>query len=190
MKEYVQKILNEGTVIMPDILKVDHLLNHQMDINLLNDMGKDFYAYFKDQGITKIVTVESGGIGLACFCAMHFCDVPVVYAKKEASSILSTHALSSTVHSFTKNKTYTITVDQRFLLPTDRVLIIDDFLANGQACLGLCDMIDKAGATLVGVGIAIEKGFMKGRSLLEEKGVDVHSLMIIQAFEDNRIILK
>lgn len=185
-----KKIINEGQVIMPNILKVDHFINHQIDVALLVEMGEYFKNFFKDKTITKILTVEAGGIAIASLAALAFDNIPVVFAKKDNSKILCDDCYLTQVHSFTKDKTYTIRVDKRFIQKEDCVLIIDDFLANGQACLGLIDLVRQASASIAGVGVVIEKGFQPGRGLIEKQQVEVCALATIEAFVDGKVILK
>ena len=171
------------------VLKVDSFLNHQIDVALFNEMGKEFKRRFADANITKILTVEASGIAVACIAAQYFGNVPVVFAKKQEASNLSADVYASNVFSFTKNRNYTVRVDKKYLSATDRVLIIDDFLANGNAALGLIDLVQQSGGTVAGIGIVIEKGFKTGRKLLEEKGYRVESLAIVQEIHDGTVIL-
>lgn len=171
------------------VLKVDSFLNHQIDVALFNEMGKEFKRRFADANITKILTVEASGIAVACIAAQYFGNVPVVFAKKQEASNLSADVYASNVFSFTKNRNYTVRVDKKYLSATDRVLIIDDFLANGNAALGLIDLVQQSGGTVAGIGIVIEKGFQTGRKLLEEKGYRVESLAIVQEIHDGTVIL-
>lgn len=173
-----ETIREHGQVLSDRILKVDAFLNHQLDISLLNEMGKAYHGYFGHRGITKILTIEASGIAIAAITAQYF-NVPVVFAKKTQSLNLAGGLLTSSVHSFTKKQTYDIMVSEKFLKPSDVVLILDDFLAEGSACQGLIDIVEKSGATLCGIGIAIEKGFQVGGTFLREKGIDVYSLAIV-----------
>jgi len=181
-----QRIIKDGKVIGNDILKVDSFLNHQMDVQLFNEMGKEFYKLFADKEITKILTIESSGIGIACIAAQYF-NVPVVFAKKSEAKNLDSDAYLSEVFSFTKGKTYTIRVSKNYVNSNDTVLIIDDFLANGKAALGLAEIVEQAGARLGGVGIAIEKGFQDGGKLLRESGINLKSLAIVSRMHDGVI---
>lgn len=181
-----RRILTDGQVIGNDILKVDSFLNHQMDVQLFNEMGKEFYRLFASKNVTKILTIESSGIGIACIAAQYF-NVPVVFAKKTEAKNLDSEMYLSEVFSFTKQKTYTIRVSKKYINSNDIVLIIDDFLANGKAALGLADIVGQAGAEVAGVGIVIEKGFQDGGKLLREKGIEVQSLAIVQSMEGGRI---
>ena len=185
-----ERILKDGIVIMPDILRVDSFLNHQIDCILYRQIAKEFKERFKDVKINKILTIEASGIGIALATAFEFDDVPVVFAKKGTAKTTSTHLYTSKVHSFTKGIDYDAIVSKKYLDKDDHILIIDDFLANGQAVLGLIDIINQAGASVAGVGIVIEKGFQDGRKLIEEKGYQVESLAIVDAFEDGKVILR
>lgn len=190
MESLKKRILKDGIVIMPDILKVDSFLNHQIDPTLYRKIGLEFKERFKEKNITKILTIEASGIGIALATAFEFNDVPVVFAKKGTAKTTSTHYYSSKVRSFTKGIDYDAIVSKKYLSEDDSILIIDDFLANGQAVLGLIDIISQAGAKVAGVGIVIEKGFQTGRQLIEEKGYQVESLAVVEAFKDGKVILK
>lgn len=183
------RILQDGVALGNNVLKVDSFLNHQIDVALFNEMGKEFQQRFADQKITKILTVEASGIAVACIAAQYFGNVPVVFAKKQESSNLSSDVYASNVFSFTKNKNYLVRVDKKYLSADDNVLIVDDFLANGNASLGLIDLVEQAGATVAGIGIVIEKGFQNGRQLLEEKGYRVESLAIVKEIHEGSVIL-
>ncbi len=184
-----ERILKDGVVKPGNVLKVDSFLNHQMDIDLINEIGKEFRRRFPSDKITKILTIEASGIGIACIVAQYF-GVPVVFAKKGTAKTTSTHYYSSKVHSFTKGIDYDAIVSKKYLDKDDNILIIDDFLANGQAVLGLVDIVKQAGANIAGVGIVVEKGFQTGRQLIEEKGYRVESLAVVEAFRDGAVILK
>ncbi len=184
-----QRILKDGQVIGNDILKVDSFLNHQMDVQLFNDMGKEFHRLFAHKKITKILTIESSGIGIACITAQYF-NVPVVFAKKTEAKNLDADTYVTEVFSFTKGKTYSVRVSKKYINSQDIVLIIDDFLANGKAALGLVDIVGQAGGEVAGIGIAIEKGFQNGGNLLREKGLEVQSLAILKSMENGEIIFK
>ncbi len=186
MRLLEEKILTAGSVYPGNILKVDSFLNHQLDVQLLSSLGEEFHRLFSDKNITKILTVEASGIAIACFAALHF-DVPVVFAKKGHHKNIGNDCYTAEVFSFTKGTSYTIFVSRKYLSPSDRVLVIDDFLANGQAALGLKKIVEDAGATLEGVGIAIEKGFQDGGKKLREAGVNVKSLAIIDSMTDTSI---
>lgn len=183
MNSLQKKILTDGTVLPGNILKVDSFLNHQIDTNLLRDMGADFYELFKDKNITKILTIEASGIAIACYAADHF-NVPVVFAKKGSHKNVGNDVYTAEVFSFTKGTSYDVTVSKLYLHEGDRVLVIDDFLANGQAVLGLKKIIEDAGAVLCGAGIAITKCFQQGEQMLIDAGIDVKSLAAIESMED------
>lgn len=178
-----KKILTDGKVLPGNILKVDGFLNHQIDINLLRDMGADFYELFKDKNITKILTIEASGIAIACYAAEHF-KVPVVFAKKGTHKNVGNDVFTAEVFSYTKGTSYEVAVSKLYINENDRILIIDDFLANGQAVLGLKKIIEDAGAELCGAGIAITKCFQKGEQMLIDAGIDVKSLAAIESMED------
>jgi xanthine phosphoribosyltransferase len=184
------KILTEGRVRTGNILKVDSFLNHQIDIELLNEIGKEFKKRFEDDRVNKILTIEASGIAVASIAAQYFENPRVVFGKKTESLNLDNELFSTEVHSFTKNKTYNVMVAKRFLNPGDKVLILDDFLANGCAALGLIDLARQAGAEVVGVGIVIEKGFQTGRKEIEKQGIRVESLAIIENMENNKVRFK
>lgn len=179
MRLLIQKILSEGKVLEGNILKVDSFLNHMIDVTFAEKMGREFYKRFKGKNVTKILTVEASGIGLSCLTAKKF-NCPVLFAKKSNTLNLSNDVYSAEVFSFTHNIKTIIRVCKDYLKPSDNVLIIDDFMANGEAVRGLIEIIRQAGATLVGVGIAIEKGFQGGADELRAKGIDVYSLAIIE----------
>lgn len=184
-----QRIMTDGRVMSGNVLKVDSFLNHQMDIALLNEMGKEFFERYRDCGINKILTIEASGIGIACIAAQYF-NVPVVFAKKNPTKNIAGEVYSTPVESFTHGKTYNIIVSKRFLNEEDRVLIIDDFLAKGAALLGLINLVTSAGATVVGAGIAIEKGFQEGGTLVRERGIRVESLAIIDSMTDDSLTFR
>ena len=186
MKLLEEKIANEGVSIGTDILKVDMFLNHQLDVNLLEEMGKEFYRLFKDCGATKIVTIESSGIAIAVFAAKYF-NLPALFAKKANHKNVGNEIYSAKCYSFTHGKEYTMNVSKKYLNSSDKVLIIDDFMAGGNACNALIDIINQAGAEVVGIGIAIEKGFQPGGKSLREKGYKVRSLAIIDSMNDGEI---
>ena len=183
MKLLEEKIRKEGIVKAGNILKVDSFINQQMDIDLFNEMGKEFKRLFADKPITKIITVEASGIGIACITAQYF-HVPVVFAKKAKTSNLDKDIYVTKVQSFTHQREFQVMVSKRFLSPEDHVLIIDDFLANGCAAEGLIDLVTSAGGTVEGIGIVIEKGFQDGGKLLRKKGIRVESLAIIESMDD------
>lgn len=188
MESLGRKVKEDGVVIDEKILKVDGFLNHQIDAKLMNDVGKTFYESFKDAGITKILTIEASGIAPAIMASFHF-DVPCLFAKKAKPSTLKDGFYSTDIHSFTKNKTSTVIVSEEFLGADDKVLIIDDFLANGDASLGLNDIVKQANATKVGVGIVVEKSFQNGRQRLEDAGLYVSSLCKVASLKGNKVTL-
>ncbi|MBC9825840.1 MULTISPECIES: xanthine phosphoribosyltransferase [Carnobacterium] len=186
MKELEERILKDGDVLGGEVLKVDNFLNHQIDPKLMQSMGAEFAKHYADKGITRIVTIESSGIAPAVFAGLAL-GVPVVFARKQKSLTLKDDLYSTDVYSFTKKSTSTIVISKKFLEKTDRILLIDDFLANGQAAKGLIKLCNEAQATVVGIGIVIEKSFQIGRQLLEEENYDVYSLARIRAFEDGQV---
>ena len=191
MKLLEERIRKDGVVKEGQVLKVDSFINHQMDIELFNEMGKEFKRLFEGKNINKILTIEASGIGLACIIAQHF-HVPVVFAKKAKSINLDGEMLSTKIESFTHKRVYDVIVSKKFLAKEDRVLIIDDFLANGCAVAGLVDLVRSAGATVEGVGIAVEKGFQQGGQILRDKGLHVESLAIVESMnhETGEIIFR
>lgn len=178
-----ERIRKDGEVKPGQVLKVNSFLNHQMDIELFSLMAKEWKRLFSGEKITKILTVEASGIGLACLCAQEF-HVPAVFAKKNLTNNLADSVYWARVVSYTHHREYNIIVEKSFLKPEDHILIIDDFLANGSALLGLIGMVEASGATLAGAGIAIEKGFQPGGELVRQKGVRVESLAIIENMDD------
>ena len=182
MKLLEDRIRKDGTVKAGNVLKVDSFLNHQMDIDLFNEMGKEWARLFTDCPITKILTVEASGIGIACVAAQHF-HVPVVFAKKTQSLNIDGEVYSTKIQSFTHKKVYDVIVSKKFLNPEDHILIIDDFLANGCALEGLLEIVNEAGATVEGIGIAVEKGFQKGGDLIRAKGIRLESLAIVESMD-------
>jgi xanthine phosphoribosyltransferase len=181
-----RKIEQDGLVLSKDVLKVDSIINHQIDPILMSEIGKEFANRFKETKVTKIVTIESSGIAPGLMTALEL-GVPVIFARKRKSLTLVDDLLTSTVHSFTKNETNEISVSNKFLSSDDHVLIIDDFLANGQAALGLVDIAKQAGAEVVGIGILIEKCFQQGGSMLRNEGLRVESLARIQSLEEGSV---
>lgn len=177
-----ERIRKDGIVKEGNILKVDSFLNHQMDVELFGEIGKEFKHRFSECEINKILTIEASGIGIACVAAQSF-KCPVVFAKKTESKNIDGEVFTSKVTSFTKGKVYDIIVSKKFLHPSDKVLIIDDFLANGCALLGLADIVKQSGAELVGAGIVIEKGFQVGGKTVREKGIRVESLAIVDSMD-------
>ncbi|MCD2255139.1 xanthine phosphoribosyltransferase [Agrilactobacillus fermenti] len=187
MKILEDRILRDGQVLGHDVLKVDNFLNHQVDPMLMEEIGKEFHRLFKNEKITKVLTVESSGIAPAIFTGLAF-GVPVVFARKHKSVTLKDELYTSVVYSYTKKTSNHIAISKRFLNEDDRVLVVDDFLANGQAVKGLIDIIDQANASLAGIGIVIEKTFQKGRQLIDKEGIHVESLARIKAFEDGKVV--
>lgn len=183
MKELEERIRREGTVKQGNVLKVDAFLNHQCDVALYDRMGAEWAGHFVGRTITKILTIEASGIGIACVAARHFGDVPVVFAKKAQSINLDGDQYVSTVYSFTKQREFPVIVSRKYLGPEDHVLLIDDFLANGKALRGLIDICEHAGATVEGIGIAVEKGFQGGGDKLRAEGYDVDSLAIVESMD-------
>ena len=177
-----ERILKDGTVKPGNILKVDSFLNHQMDIPFINEIGKEFKNRFADSPITKILTIEASGIGIACIVAQYF-GVPVVFAKKAQSLNLDGEMYTTKVQSFTHKKVYDVIVSKKYLGPQDRVLIIDDFLANGCALEGLIELTRSAGALVEGIGICVEKGFQRGGDKIRSMGVRLESLAIIDGMD-------
>lgn len=175
-----ERIRRDGVVKSEGVLKVDCFLNHQMDINLFNEMGKELKRLFADAPINKILTIEASGIGIAAVVAQHF-DVPVVFAKKSQSINLDGDVYSTKIQSFTHQRIYDVIVSKKFLNADDHVLLIDDFLANGCALNGLIDLVEEAGATVEGIGIAVEKGFQPGGDDLRRRGYHLESLAIVQS---------
>lgn len=175
MKELKNRILEDGKALNETVLKVDTFLNHQVDSKLMYNMGTYFKEYFKNHGITRILTIESSGIAPTAMTAMQM-DLPMVILKKQQSKILNGNVYQTTVHSFTKGSDYELTLSKQYISPEDNILVIDDFLANGEAALGAIRLIEEAGAKVGGVGIVIEKSFQPGRAILDEKGYDVCSL--------------
>lgn len=183
------RIVEQGKIIGDDIVKVDMFLNHQLDVALLEEMGKEIYRLFSDRGINKILTIETSGIAIACMAAQQF-RVPVVFARKVKSRNISEDVYTAEVYSFTKNITYPIRVSQEYLNADDNLLIIDDFLANGKAVCGLLEIAEQSGAKVSGVCAAIEKGFQSGGRELREKGVPLKSLAIVDAICDGKITFR
>ncbi|MFB0918297.1 MAG: xanthine phosphoribosyltransferase [Clostridiaceae bacterium] len=187
MKLLEDMILEKGTILPGNILKVDNFINHMIDSELYMEMGKEFYEVYKDKDITKILTLEVSGIAMA-FAAAVFFKVPVLFAKKSVSMTLGSNVYRSSVYSYTKDKKFDIMVDKRFIEPGENILIIDDFLANGEALNGLIDLVDQAGANVAGIGIGIEKAFQPGGKLIRDRGYKIHSLARIEKFEDGGVI--
>ncbi len=190
MEKLKEKILTEGRISGNDILKVDSFLNHQLDVAFLNEIGKEFSKRFEGKKIDKILTIEASGIAIASIASQHFGNVPVVFAKKVESKNLDKDVYESEVYSFTKAKNYTIRVSKRYLNKGENILFLDDFLANGRAAIGLNELVEKAQANLVGVGIVIEKGFQDGAKLLDEKNINLQSLVVLESIENGQIKFK
>ena len=180
MKLLEDRILKDGHIGADNVLKVDSFLNHQIDVSFVCELGKEFYRLFKDENITKILTIEASGIGIACLAAQYF-GVPVVFAKKTKTINIYSDTYNATVHSYTHKKDYDIVVSKEFLSKEDNVLIIDDFLAKGSALTALLMLIEKAGAKTAGAGIVIEKAYQGGGNLIRDMGIRVESLAIIKS---------
>ena len=180
MKLLEDRILKDGHIGADNVLKVDSFLNHQIDVSFVCELGKEFYRLFKDENITKILTIEASGIGIACLAAQHF-NVPVVFAKKTKTINIYSDTYNATVHSYTHKRDYDIVVSKEFLSKEDNVLIIDDFLAKGSALTALLMLIEKAGAKTAGAGIVIEKAYQGGGNLVRDMGIRVESLAKIKS---------
>ena len=188
MKFLKETILSQGNVLSDTILKVDSFLNHQIDPVLMMEIGKEFKQRFENKKINKILTIEASGIAIGLAVA-HALGVPLVFAKKKKPSTMES-MLSTKVHSFTKNIDYDICISREFLNKNDQVLIVDDFLAMGNAAEGLCTLCEEAGADISGIGIVIEKGFQSGRNILEKRGIQVESLAILDRMTEGEIKFK
>lgn len=182
MKLLEDRIRKDGIIRDGNVLKVDSFINHQMDIGLFEEMAKEWKRLFAGKKINKILTIEASGIGIAAIVAREF-DVPVVFAKKSKSINLDDNNFSTKIQSFTHGKVYDVIVSKKFLSPEDHILVIDDFLANGCALLGLTELVESAGATVEGIGIAIEKGFQQGGKIIREKGYQLESLAIVESMD-------
>lgn len=178
-----ERILKSGKIKEGNVLKVDSFLNHQIDVELLEEIGAEFKRRFADEKITKILTIEASGIGIACMTARYF-RVPVVFAKKNKTKNIAGDVYTAKVESYTHGKVYDIVVSKEFLNEQDRVLIIDDFLANGAALMGLTALVEAAGAQLIGAGVVIEKGFQPGGDLVRSRGVHLESLAIVDSMNE------
>lgn len=190
-----EKILAQGQVLSGNVLKVDGFLNHQMDVALFAEMGREFCRLFGSEKVTKIVTIEASGIGIACLTAHAFYTeygqhIPVVFAKKCRTANLSADVYAAPVQSYTHGCCYDVVISKQYLSPGDRVLLIDDFLANGYALAGLRELVRQSGATLIGAGIAIEKGFQPGGATLRQEGMRIESLAIIDRMDDSGITFR
>ena len=177
------RIRKDGKIKEGNVLKVDSFLNHQMDVKLFQEIGKEFKRRFADEEITKILTIEASGIGIACVAAEVF-DVPVVFAKKTQTKNIAGYVYTTKVESFTHGRVYDIIVSKEFLGKGDKVLLIDDFLANGKALEGLAELVTKSGAELVGAGVVIEKGFQVGGDIIRSKGIHLESLAIVESMDE------
>ena len=180
MKLMEDRISQDAIIEDGEILKVGSFLNQQIDVPFISRCAEEFHRLFGEEGITRILTIEASGIGLACLCAVPF-GVPVVFAKKSMSINLDYNNYETKIQSFTHKKIYNVIVSKKFLTPEDHVLIIDDFLANGCALMGLLDLAKEAGATVEGIGIAVEKGFQQGGELIRSKGIQLESLAIVES---------
>jgi xanthine phosphoribosyltransferase len=189
MDKLKQMIIERGEIREGNILKVDSFLNHQLDADFLYEMGEELHRLFKDQGITKILTIEVSGIAIAIMAALVF-KVPVVFAKKTESLNLDKDVYVGQVHSYTKNKDYKIMISKKYINKEDKLLIIDDFLAEGSAMRGLLDVAGQCEAEVKGIGIAIEKGFQKGGEILRSEGYNLKSLAIIDDMKDGKITFR
>lgn len=181
------RIVKDGVAIGTEILKVDSFLNHQIDVVLLDQIGAEFKRLFADCGVTKILTIEASGIPIACFAAVHFGNVPVVFAKKAAPNTMTEEFYGAEVKSFTKGTVSVARISKKYLTEEDNVLIVDDFLAHGEAAWGLASLVEQVGAKLAGVGAVIEKQFQGGGRKLAEAGVRVESLAVIKSIKDGNI---
>jgi xanthine phosphoribosyltransferase len=181
-----QKVINEGIVLGQGVLKVDSFLNHQMDPFLMREVGREFTRLFAGEGVTKVLTIESSGIAPGIMTALEL-EVPLIFARKQKSLTLTEDIYVEKVYSFTKKETNEITVSKKFIAPGERVLIVDDFLANGEAAFGLARIVEQAGASVAGIGIVIEKAFQPGNRLLKEAGYRVESLVRIASLDDGVI---
>ncbi|MGI5919918.1 MAG: xanthine phosphoribosyltransferase [Christensenellales bacterium] len=181
-----ERIRRDGKVKDGNIIKVDGFLNHQIDINLLEEIGKEFRRIFDGENITKVITIEASGIAVACLTAMYF-NVPVVFAKKSESKNIDGEVYRSKVTSYTRGRDYTVILEKKYLTPDDRILIIDDILATGKAQRGLLGISKQAGAYVAGIGVVIEKGFQGGGDQLRAEGYNVQSLAIIDSMENNTV---
>lgn len=186
MKLLEQRVLEDGVIVNNDILKVDSFINHQIDVALVRALAKEINEEFKEFKVNKILTIETSGIAFAYAVAEEMGNLPLVFAKKSKSATVGDDVFKAEIKSFTRNISSTVTVRDRYLKPSDTVLIVDDFLAEGNASLGLIDICNQAGAKVVGVAVAIEKRFQPGRKRLEELGLKVYSGASIKAFVDNK----
>lgn len=183
MKLLEERIRQDGVLKPGNVLKVDNFLNHQMDIELFDEMGKEWARLFAGKPINKILTIEASGIGIAAIVSRHFGNVPVVFAKKAKSINLEGDVYKTKIESFTHKRVYDVIVSKKYISPGDHVLIIDDFLANGCALQGLISLVEEAQATIEGIGIAIEKGFQQGGTIIRDKGIQLESLAIVEGID-------
>lgn len=190
MKLLEEKIKNDGQILEGEIIKVDSFLNHQLDIAFLEKLGEAIQEYFSNRGINKILTIEASGIALATCVSQHFGNIPVLFCKKQKNANLGDSVYQSQVKSYTAKKEYTITASKKYLGPDDHLLIIDDFLAEGNALKGLIDVAAQAGAHIEGVSVAIEKGFQEGGKIIREAGYDLLSLAIIDSIDNGEITFR
>ena len=190
MKLLEEKIVNDGVIKSGNVLKVDSFLNHQIDVPFVAELGKELKRLFADRNITKILTIEASGIGIACIAAQHFNNCPVIFAKKTLSKNLDGEMFVTQVKSYTKGVTYDVMVSEKYLGKGDKVLIIDDFLANGCALMGLIDIVKQSGAELAGAGIVIEKGFQVGGKTIRDMGVKLESLAIVDSKDNGTITFR
>ncbi len=189
MKLLEDRIIKDGQVFPGNILKVDSFLNHQIDVELLNKMGEEILRLYKDCGVNKILTIEASGIGIACIAAQFF-NCPVLFAKKTKTKNIAASVYKTQVRSFTHGIEYDVIVSKDFIGENDTVLIVDDFLAEGNALLGLIDLCKQSGAKVAGCAIAIEKGFQQGRDRVEKKGIRVESLAVIESMTEKQVKFK
>lgn len=187
MKLLEEKIVRDGTIRPGGIVKVDNFLNHQLDVELLDECGKEFSRLFKDKRVTKILTIEASGIAIAICAARHMGNIPVVFAKKAQTKNVDDDVYQTPVMSFTHGREFMVRVAKKYISPDDKLLIIDDFLANGKAVLGLLDIAEQAGAEVAGVGICVEKVFQDGGAIVRDMGVEVHSLAMIDLDENGEM---
>lgn len=189
MKLLEERINKDGQVFPGNILKVDSFLNHQIDVALLKEMGKEIKRLYAESGVNKILTIEASGIAIACMAAEYF-ECPILFAKKSKTKNIANSVYKTQVHSFTHGKEYDVVVSKDFISEKDTVLIVDDFLAEGNALLGLIDLCNQAGAKIAGCAIAVEKGFQQGRERVEAKGIRVESLAIVESMQDSSVTFK
>lgn len=189
MKLLEERILRDGKVYPGEVLKVGGFLNHLIDDGLLEEIGKEIYAHFRDKNVNKLITIEASGIAIACYAARHF-HAPVLFAKKSKTANISSDCYTTQVVSYTHGGVSTVFVEKEYLRKGDRVLIIDDFLAHGEAMRGLIELVGQAGAELVGCAAAIEKGFQGGGDALRAKGIDLYSLAVIDSMNEGKIVFR